>query len=247
MEHLVSGVTRACPFLARTPVSALRQMSTSVGVGCPHALSSEAMPSLSIAASVAAAATAAQLVSQGGSSAGQSQLFKAATECPVFGRALAVQSVRRVSAVHSHSQARHSHSHSHSRTLATNAPAATESGAGRDSTPIPRPLFESMPHAYSNASPSVVSPKKKAPEPATTPIVTDPSSSIPGGFQYDAFFKDLLEKKHKDKSYRYFNNINRLAQLYPMAHTGTGEHVTVWCSNDYLGMSKHPEVMETMK
>ncbi|KAJ3055092.1 mitochondrial 5-aminolevulinate synthase, partial [Rhizoclosmatium hyalinum] len=31
-----------------------------------------------------------------------------------------------------------------------------------------------------------------------------------------------------------------------MAHTGTGEHVTVWCSNDYLGMSKHPEVMETM-
>jgi 5-aminolevulinate synthase len=56
-----------------------------------------------------------------------------------------------------------------------------------------------------------------------------------------------LEKKHKDKTYRYFNNINRLAQQFPKAHTASGDHVTVWCSNDYLGMGKHPLVLDAMK
>ncbi|KAI8897128.1 pyridoxal phosphate-dependent transferase [Globomyces pollinis-pini] len=68
-----------------------------------------------------------------------------------------------------------------------------------------------------------------------------------GLFDYETFYNQELEKKKNDRSYRYFNNINRLAQKYPSAHTGTGEHVTVWCSNDYLGMSKHPEVLENMK
>jgi 5-aminolevulinate synthase len=56
-----------------------------------------------------------------------------------------------------------------------------------------------------------------------------------------------LEKKHKDKSYRYFNNINRLAQEFPRAHTAsTEERVTVWCSNDYLGMGRNPQVLNSM-
>lgn len=66
-------------------------------------------------------------------------------------------------------------------------------------------------------------------------------------FNYDSFYRKELDKKHKDKSYRYFNNINRLAQLFPMAHTGTGDLVTVWCSNDYLGMSKHEKIVKSMK
>lgn len=66
-------------------------------------------------------------------------------------------------------------------------------------------------------------------------------------FNYDDFFHAEIEKKHKDKSYRYFNNINRLAKSYPMAHTANGDHVTVWCSNDYLGMSRHPVVVDAMK
>ena len=56
-----------------------------------------------------------------------------------------------------------------------------------------------------------------------------------------------LEKKKLDRSYRYFNNINRLAKKFPEARTGSGEQVTVWCSNDYLGMSKHPLVLDAMK
>lgn len=66
-------------------------------------------------------------------------------------------------------------------------------------------------------------------------------------FDYESFYEQELDKKKTDRSYRYFNNINRLAQKFPHAHTGSGEHVTVWCSNDYLGMSKHPEVLENMK
>ena len=66
-------------------------------------------------------------------------------------------------------------------------------------------------------------------------------------FDYEAFFVGELDKKHKDQSYRYFNNINRLAAKFPVAHTGSpGAEVDVWCSNDYLGMSKNPVVLETM-
>ncbi|KAI9746668.1 MAG: mitochondrial 5-aminolevulinate synthase [Claussenomyces sp. TS43310] len=66
-------------------------------------------------------------------------------------------------------------------------------------------------------------------------------------FDYEAFYNAELEKKHKDKSYRYFNNINRLAKEFPQAHmTEKDERVTVWCSNDYLGMGKNPHVLKTM-
>jgi 5-aminolevulinate synthase len=66
-------------------------------------------------------------------------------------------------------------------------------------------------------------------------------------FDYEDCFGKEIEKKHRDKSYRYFNNINRLAEQFPKAHTANGEKVTVWCSNDYLGMSKHPLVVDSMK
>ncbi|WAR54923.1 hypothetical protein PtB15_4B541 [Puccinia triticina] len=67
-------------------------------------------------------------------------------------------------------------------------------------------------------------------------------------FDYEKFYHDELDKKHQDKSYRYFNNINRLAAKFPIAHTAEPkEEVTVWCSNDYLGMSKHPLVLESMR
>jgi len=66
-------------------------------------------------------------------------------------------------------------------------------------------------------------------------------------FDYETFFVGELDKKHKDQSYRYFNNINRLAAKFPVAHTGSqSDEVDVWCSNDYLGMSKNPVVLETM-
>jgi 5-aminolevulinate synthase len=66
-------------------------------------------------------------------------------------------------------------------------------------------------------------------------------------FDYEAFYHNELDKKHKDKSYRYFNNINRLAKEFPRAHLATQEEkVTVWCSNDYLGMGRNPQVLKAM-
>lgn len=66
-------------------------------------------------------------------------------------------------------------------------------------------------------------------------------------FDYEGFYNAELDKKHADKSYRYFNNINRLAQEFPRAHmTEQDGRVTVWCSNDYLGMGRNKHVLETM-
>jgi 5-aminolevulinate synthase len=84
---------------------------------------------------------------------------------------------------------------------------------------------------------------------AASPSVSGPSPHAPTAapFDYNAFYNAELQKKHHDKSYRYFNNINRLAQEFPRAHTASREEkVTVWCSNDYLGMGRNPEVLSTM-
>jgi len=74
-----------------------------------------------------------------------------------------------------------------------------------------------------------------------------PAAPAVAKFNYEGFYNAELDKKHKDKSYRYFNNINRLAQEFPRAHlSARDERVTVWCSNDYLGMGRNPEVLKTM-
>lgn len=67
-------------------------------------------------------------------------------------------------------------------------------------------------------------------------------------FDFDGMFERDIEKKRLDKSYRFFNNINRLAREFPMAHRQQ-EHdkVTVWCSNDYLALSKNQQVVDVMK
>lgn len=51
-------------------------------------------------------------------------------------------------------------------------------------------------------------------------------------------------RKKVDHSYRIFKKVNRLAMDFPYAleYTGIEKPVTVWCSNDYLGMSCHPKV-----
>ena len=84
---------------------------------------------------------------------------------------------------------------------------------------------------------------------AAKPVTTVDNHPTPvGGFSYQNFYVTELEKKHKDKSYRYFNNINRLAAKYPVAHTARPtDEVDVWCSNDYLGMGRNPAVLETMQ
>ena len=82
------------------------------------------------------------------------------------------------------------------------------------------------------------------------PIPPPPLSA--GKLDYDAFFEGKLQAKRQDNSYRKFRVLARNAQQFPSAQhypdpnvpLQDGRNVTVWCSNDYLGMSKHPEVVQ---
>lgn len=69
-------------------------------------------------------------------------------------------------------------------------------------------------------------------------------------FAYEDFFHEQIMKKKKDHSYRVFKKVNRLAGTgqFPTAREYSwGEQpITVWCSNDYLGMSAHPEVKKAV-
>lgn len=70
-------------------------------------------------------------------------------------------------------------------------------------------------------------------------------------FEYEDFFHEQIMKKKKDHSYRVFKKVNRLAGVgeFPKAKEFSwGERpITVWCSNDYLGMSSHPEVKAAVR
>ena len=81
----------------------------------------------------------------------------------------------------------------------------------------------------------------------TSPLSAADECQNASKFNYEAFYNNELDKKHKDKSYRYFNNINRLAKDFPRAHmTNKEDRVTVWCANDYLGMGRNSRVLNKM-
>ncbi len=66
---------------------------------------------------------------------------------------------------------------------------------------------------------------------------------------YDLFFRDQIDGLHKEGRYRVFAELERKAGNFPNAkrHRGGDTHdVTVWCSNDYLGMGQHPDVLAAM-
>ena len=67
---------------------------------------------------------------------------------------------------------------------------------------------------------------------------------------FDAIFKGELDKLHSEGRYRVFAELVRNCGHFPRARrlTADGEQdVTVWCSNDYLGMGQNPKVIEAMK
>ncbi|MEI8144740.1 MAG: 5-aminolevulinate synthase [Alphaproteobacteria bacterium] len=66
---------------------------------------------------------------------------------------------------------------------------------------------------------------------------------------YEAFFKTSIDSLHQEGRYRVFTDIERRCGDFPHAtqHHETGTRpVTVWCSNDYLGMGQHPAVIAAM-
>jgi len=66
---------------------------------------------------------------------------------------------------------------------------------------------------------------------------------------FEQFFGDKLEALHKEGRYRVFADLERRVGAFPRAlrYKGDeGREVTVWCSNDYLGMGQHPAVIAAM-
>src|SRR5262249_57937049 len=66
---------------------------------------------------------------------------------------------------------------------------------------------------------------------------------------YDTYFCEHLEALHREGRYRVFADLKRRCGAYPAADQFTCKgtrYVTVWCSNDYLGMSQHPAVRTAM-
>ncbi|MBB4009237.1 5-aminolevulinate synthase [Allorhizobium taibaishanense] len=67
---------------------------------------------------------------------------------------------------------------------------------------------------------------------------------------FEAFFKSELDGLHEEGRYRVFADLERQRGQFPRAtrYTENGSHdVTVWCSNDYLGMGQNQAVVEAMK
>ena len=66
---------------------------------------------------------------------------------------------------------------------------------------------------------------------------------------YDALFASSSDALRKEGNYRVFAELERLSGDFPRARRyvdGPAVEVTVWCSNDYLGMGQHPAVLAAM-
>ena len=68
---------------------------------------------------------------------------------------------------------------------------------------------------------------------------------------YDRIFRTAIDRLHDEGRYRVFIDILRTKGSYPNARCFHGHNgpqpITVWCSNDYLGMGQHPAVVAAME
>ena len=66
---------------------------------------------------------------------------------------------------------------------------------------------------------------------------------------YKKIFRESLDELKKDGNYRIFADLEKIAGNFPQAlnyKDNSVSEVTVWCSNDYLGMSQNDIVIESM-
>jgi len=138
------------------------------------------------------------------------------------------------------------------KTYAEHCPIASQAvasslAAGQTSTPLSSPNGVSGREECPVSSSSIHTQAQKAVQAPVSPalgldIIEEGSSSK---FEYESFFQGEIKKKKEDHSYRIFKKVNRSAATFPHASEyswGERKGITVWCSNDYLGMSAHPSV-----
>lgn len=66
-----------------------------------------------------------------------------------------------------------------------------------------------------------------------------------GAFDFADFFSRDLDDLKQEGRYRVFADLERLSKGAPYAWDHRRERtITIWCSNDYLSMGVHPEVVE---
>ncbi len=83
-----------------------------------------------------------------------------------------------------------------------------------------------------------------ASKPMQSPVWQDP---LPRN--YNDYFDTAIARLKTERRYRSFVDLERIAGRFPAAiwHAPDGpREITVWCSNDYLGMGQHPVVVEAM-
>jgi len=68
---------------------------------------------------------------------------------------------------------------------------------------------------------------------------------------YQRIFAEAIERLHAEGRYRVFIDILRNKGSFPNARCFAGHNgpkpITVWCSNDYLAMGQHPDVIAAME
>ncbi len=68
--------------------------------------------------------------------------------------------------------------------------------------------------------------------------------------KFDHFFKTAIDALHDEGRYRVFANLERRGEAFPRAwlhEGGVRREIVIWCSNDYLGMGRHPAVVRAMQ
>jgi 5-aminolevulinate synthase len=228
-----------CPYLGRTKPRTLRSLSTATSTRYPSvsrlAVKAAQCPVMGPVISLRSTKLAAGYASVAGINSG------ASTADPEVHRIHQQKGVRFDNATEADiDRCPHAGAARHAAKVAADLAAAKKVAATKQAAAA---AAGGCPFHAQAAKPSVATTATTAPA-----AQAQEQASTSSKFDYEQFYVNELDKKRKDSSYRYFNNINRLATKFPVAHTGDlKDEVEVWCANDYLGMGNNPVVLETMQ